>query len=143
MSSPDIAVGEPAPSLTRRILVVDDNHDSASSLELLLQLGGNQTKVAFDGLEAVDAAASFRPHVILMDIGLPQLNGYEAALRIRQQPWGKGMVIVALTGWDQAEDRKKTADAGFDAHVVKPVDFAALAKLLAGFPVVVEASREP
>ena len=134
-------VGEPTPVTARRILVVDDNHDSADTLSMLLQLTGNQTQVAFDGVEAVEAATSFRPDVILMDLGMPRLNGYEAARKIREQPWGKCMVLVALTGWGQDEDRKKTAEAGFDGHLVKPVEFAELTKLLASFPVVAAEAR--
>ena len=125
----------------RRILVVDDNHDSADTLSMLLQLTGNQTQVAFDGVEAVEAATSFRPDVILMDLGMPRLNGYEAARKIREQPWGKCMVLVALTGWGQDEDRKKTAEAGFDGHLVKPVEFVELTKLLASFPAVAAEAR--
>ena len=117
----------------RRILVVDDNRDSASTLAMLLKLTSNQTQTAYDGLEAVQAAEQFRPEVILLDIGLPKLNGYEACRRIRQQPWGQCIVIVALTGWGQEEDRNKSEDAGFNGHLVKPVDLAALEKLLAGF----------
>ena len=79
-------------------------------------------------------AATYRPDVILLDIGMPKLNGFEAARRVRQQPWGKGILLVALTGWGQDEVRRKTAEAGFDAHLVKPVTFAALAKVLAKFP---------
>ena len=128
---PNPTVDAPA-AAARRILVVDDNHDSAESLSMLLDLSGHETLLAFDGMEAVNAAASFRPDVILMDIGLPKLNGYEAAVQIRGEPWGKEMMLVALTGWGQDEDRRKTADAGFDVHLVKPVDFATLTKLLAG-----------
>ena len=84
------------------------------------------------------AAARFRPDMGLLDIGLPHLNGFEAARKIREQPWGKGMVLVALTGWGQDEDRQKSRDAGFDAHLVKPVDHAALMKLLAELQVVKE-----
>ena len=98
---------------------------------MLLKLTGHETHTAHDGLEAVEAAATFRPDVVLLDIGLPKLNGYEAARRIREQPWGKDMVLVALTGWGQEEDRQRSREAGFDAHMVKPVDPAALTKLLA------------
>jgi signal transduction histidine kinase len=133
---PEPTVSEPAAMAARRILVVDDNHDAANSLSTLLQLSGNETHLAFDGVEAVEAAARLKPDVVLMDIGMPKLNGYGAARRIREQPWGKGMVLVAVTGWGQDEDRQKTADAGFDGHLVKPVQYAALTKLLSGFPVV-------
>jgi CheY-like chemotaxis protein len=116
---------------SRRILVVDDNRDAASSLAELLALTGNETSVAHDGLEAVEAAAATRPDVILMDIGLPRLNGYEAARRVRQLPFGKDIVLVALTGWGHEEDRRKSREAGFDGHVVKPVDYQTLMRLLA------------
>jgi len=114
----------------RRILVVDDNHDSAISLGMLLSLTGNETSTAHDGIEAVEKAATFRPDVILLDIGLPKLNGYDACRRIREQPWGKGMVIVALTGWGEEEDKRRSNEAGFNQHMVKPVDPAILEKLL-------------
>ena len=139
---PNPAVDAPAVA-ARRILVVDDNHDAAESMSMLLELMGNETRLAFDGMEAVDAAASFRPDVILMDIGLPKLNGYEAAAQIRREPWGKAMILVALTGWGQDEDRRKSVEAGFDVHLVKPVDFATLTKLLAGDPAVVARGRRP
>ena len=128
---PEPTVSEPTPPTSRLILVVDDNRDSAESLAMLLKLMGNKTHTAYDGLEAVEAAATVRPDVILLDIGLPKLNGYEACRRIREQPWGKNMVLVALTGWGQEEDRQKSREAGFDGHIVKPVDHAALTKLLA------------
>ncbi len=128
---PEPTVGEPTPTTARRILVVDDSRDSAESLAILLGLTGNKTHTAHDGLEAVEAAATFKPDVVLLDIGLPKMNGYEAARKIREQPWGKKMVLVALTGWGQDEDRQKAREAGFDGHMVKPVDRAALTKLLA------------
>jgi CheY-like chemotaxis protein len=100
----------------------------------LLAMTGHETHTAHDGLEAVDAAATFRPDVVLLDIGLPKLNGYDTARRIRQEPWGKDMMLVALTGWGQEEDRRKSKDAGFDHHLVKPVDPDLLRKLLEGAP---------
>jgi PAS domain S-box-containing protein len=115
----------------RRILIVDDNTDTASSLAMLLNLTGNETQTAHDGLQAVEAAEKFRPDVVLLDIGLPKLNGLDACRRIREQPWGKDMVMVAMTGWGQDEDRRKSKDAGFDSHMVKPVDYTALMNLLA------------
>jgi PAS domain S-box-containing protein len=123
--------GEAARRSTRRmILVADDNADAAASLAMLLDLMGNETRTANDGAEALASAPSFRPDVILLDIGMPRLNGYDAARRIREQPWGKGVVLVALTGWGQ-EDHRKTKEAGFDAHLTKPVEPAALEKVLA------------
>jgi PAS domain S-box-containing protein len=121
----------PATTSKRRILIVDDNHDSAMSLGMMLNLMGNDTRIAHDGLAAVEAAGEFRPDIILLDIGLPKLNGYEACRRIREQPWSKGMVIVALTGWGQEEDRRRSAEAGFNHHMVKPVEVDALEKVLA------------
>jgi PAS domain S-box-containing protein len=127
---PDLTVSEPTPT-ARRILVVDDNRDSAKSLAMLLKLTGHETHTAYDGLEAVAAAAALRPEVVLLDIGLPKLNGYEAARQLRQQPWGKGMVLVALTGLGQEEDRQRSEEVGFDAHMVKPIDIDGLQSLLA------------
>ncbi len=125
------AAAELSKTAGRRILVVDDNPDSTESLAMLLQLTGNETRVAHDGIEAVEAAAEFLPEVVLLDIGMPGMNGYDAARAIREQPWGRRMILVAMTGWGQAEDRKRSKDAGFNGHLVKPVDFAALAKMLA------------
>ena len=116
----------------RRILVVDDNEDGADSLAEMLRIMGNDTQKAHDGLEAVAVAAAFRPDVILMDIGMPRLNGYEACRRIRELTWGKNVIIVAQTGWGQEDDKRKSQDAGFNFHMVKPVDPAALEKMLAG-----------
>jgi PAS domain S-box-containing protein len=115
-----------------RILVVDDNRDAADSLSVLLRFMGNEPRTAYDGIEAVVAAGEFRPDVVLLDIGLPRLNGYGAAQRIREQPWGKDMVLIALTGWGQEDDRKRSKEAGFDNHMVKPVELPSLMNLLAG-----------
>ncbi len=125
------AVAKPAVTTGRRILIVDDNRDSAESLALLVELSGNQTQTAHDGLKAMEAAATFLPDAILLDIGLPELNGYEVCRRIRGQPWGERMVLIALTGWGQDEHRQKSTDAGFDSHLVKPVDHDTLLKRLA------------
>ena len=122
---------KPVAAVPRRVLVVDDNRDSADSLAMLLQVTGHEVHIAHDGPEAVAEAATFQPHVILLDIGLPRLNGYEAARRIREQQRHKGLTLVALTGWGQDEDRRRSEEAGFDAHMIKPVDFGALTKLLA------------
>ena len=126
-----LARNAPAPTVSRRILVVDDNRDSADTLALWLNHFGHQTFTAYDGLEAVAAAETHRPDFVLLDLGLPKLNGFEAARKIRLQPWGASMVLVALTGWGQDEDRRKSTEAGFDAHLVKPVDTDLLTKLLA------------
>ncbi|HEY9385200.1 MAG TPA: PAS domain S-box protein [Gemmatimonadales bacterium] len=115
-----------------RILVVDDNRDAADSLALLLGIPGNQVHVAYDGPRAIEMAEEVLPDVILLDIGLPRLNGYATAERIREQPWGKPIVLIALTGWGQQEARQRSQESGFDAHLVKPVDPAALIQQLAG-----------
>lgn len=123
--------GGPAASVRgRRILVVDDNRDAATSLAMLLRLMGNQTKTAHDGLEALDVAESFRPDLIMLDIGMPRLNGYDTARRIRELSWGESVVLVALTGWGQEEDRRKSQDVGFNHHLVKPIEPASLEELL-------------
>ncbi len=125
----------PAPAsyggAVRRVLVVDDVRDSVDSLAVLLRMDGNVVEAAADGLEAVQKAEAFKPDLILLDLGLPHLNGFEACELIRRQPWGRGIVIVALTGWGQDEDRRRTLAAGFDAHLVKPVHADALRELLA------------
>src|SRR5262249_35659820 len=115
----------------RRILVVDDNTDSAAALAMLLKIGGHKTSTAYDGLAAVDAVERVRPEVVLLDLSLPKMDGYEVARQIRTQPWGKDILLIALTGWGQEEDRRRSMEAGFDEHMIKPVDFDALAKLLA------------
>jgi len=115
----------------RRILVVDDNRDATHSMAIVLGLMGNVITTAHDGLEAIEAAERHRPEIILMDIGMPKLNGYDAVRRIRDQPWGRTMIIVALTGWGQEGDQNRSRAAGCDGHLVKPVEVADLAKLLA------------
>ena len=114
----------------RRILVVDDNEDAAESLAMLLRRDGSEVRTVYDGLEAVAAAQSFEPEVVLLDIGLPSLDGYDAARRIRQQPRGKSMTLIAVTGWGQEHDRRRSREAGFDAHLVKPVDYTVVTRLL-------------
>ena len=135
VEAPQLTPPEPAPNeqktaLGRRILVVDDNQDSAESLTILLSLAGHETHTAYDGLEAMEAAEAFKPDVILLDIGLPKLNGYEVARKIREKPWGQTMVLVALTGWGQEEDRRRSREAGFNHHLTKPVDPPELTRLL-------------
>jgi CheY-like chemotaxis protein len=114
----------------RRILVVDDNVDSAQSLAMMLEIGGHTTHLAYDGLEAIEVAGKVQPEIVLMDIGMPRLNGYDACRRIRSEPWGRAIVMVALTGWGQTDDRLRSEEAGFDHHLVKPVEPAALEALL-------------
>jgi signal transduction histidine kinase len=114
-----------------RVLVVDDNKDGAETLGMMLGLIGNEIRLAHDGLAAVEAAEEFRPDVIVLDIGMPVLDGYEACRRIRGQAWGKTMTLIALTGWGQDADRKRTKEAGFDHHLVKPVESATLLSVFA------------
>ena len=121
----------PDTSLGRRILVVDDNVDAAMSLAVLLGLMGHETRTAHDGLEAMAVADQFKPDVALLDIGMPKLNGYETARRMRQETWGRQMLLVALTGWGQETDRARSNDAGFNSHLVKPVDIAEIERVLA------------
>jgi PAS domain S-box-containing protein len=113
-----------------RILVVDDNQDAANSLAMLLRMKGHDVRTAYDGIGAVDVAALYRPEVILLDVGLPRLNGFDAARRIREADHGKDIVLVALTGWGHAEDRRRSKEAGFDHHLVKPADPDALDTIL-------------
>jgi len=119
-----------APSQPLRILIVDDNLDAAASLGLLLRLTGHEIRTAHDGVEAMRVAEEFHPDVAVLDIGLPKMDGYEVAGMIRRQPWGAGMVLIAATGWGQETDRHRSHEAGFDHHLVKPVDPAALIHLL-------------
>jgi len=114
------------PARTHRILVVDDNQDAATSLATLLQMTGHESFTAFDGPAALEAMERHRPDVVLLDIGLPGVSGYEVCRRARTQPWGADITYIALTGWGQAEDRRRTQEAGFDGHLVKPVEFGAL-----------------
>ncbi|HEU4713349.1 MAG TPA: PAS domain S-box protein [Pyrinomonadaceae bacterium] len=114
----------------RRILIVDDNRDSADSLAMLLEITGNETYMAHDGVEAIQAVEKYRPEVVLLDIGLPKLDGHEVCRRVRQQPWGKDITMIALTGWGQEDDRRKSEEAGFNGHLVKPVDYDKLLEML-------------
>jgi CheY-like chemotaxis protein len=119
--------------MTHRILVADDNRDAAESMGMLLRLMGNEVRTVYDGMDAVEEAEEFRPDVILLDIGMPRLNGYDAARRIRGQRWSEGTMLVALTGWGQVEDKRRAAEAGFDKHFTKPLDPAELQRLIAEF----------
>ncbi len=122
-------VAQPAPK--GRVLIVDDNRDGAASLAMLLTVMGNDTRTAHDGLEGVELAEAFRPNLIVLDIGLPRLNGFDACRRIREKAWAKDALIVAATGWGQDEDRRRSKEAGFDHHLVKPVYAAEVNRLLA------------
>ena len=110
--------------------MADDNRDAADSLAVLLRLAGHDVSVVNDGLEALEKANAVRPEVIFMDIGMPKLNGYDTARRIREQPWGKRIHLVALTGWGQEEDKRRAMESGFQHHLMKPVEFAALERVL-------------
>jgi signal transduction histidine kinase/CheY-like chemotaxis protein len=123
----------------RRVLIVDDNADALESLSRLVHYMGNEVRRAHDGLEAIEVAREFRPDIVLMDLGMPNMNGYEAARHLRQEPWGQNVSIIATTGWGQEEDRRRTTEAGFDRHLVKPIEVAALREVLGGMT----ASRSP
>ena len=118
------------PATTYRILIVDDNADAAHTLDMLLRLAGHHTCIAHDGMAALEVAADYRPDAALLDIGLPQLSGLEVATRLRQEAWAQGLVLVAVTGWGQQADRIASQKAGFDAHLVKPVDYTTLLSVL-------------
>jgi CheY-like chemotaxis protein len=135
---PVAATGSGAAAVTagvcRRILVADDNRDALDSLAELLAMAGHETHKAGDGMQALEAAIRVRPDVILLDIGMPGLDGYEVARRIRAQSWGREPTLVALTGWGQDNDRKRSSEAGFDAHWVKPLELNRLWSLLEALP---------
>jgi CheY-like chemotaxis protein/anti-sigma regulatory factor (Ser/Thr protein kinase) len=139
-SAPASMAAKAGSIIPRRILIVDDSQDGAESLAMLLELAGHQTHQAHDGVSALEAAGRLRPDVVLLDIGLPRMNGYEVCRRIRNEPWGQDVVLVALTGWGQEEDRQQSRDAGFDAHMVKPVDHDALEGFLSSSPAAKDAS---
>jgi CheY-like chemotaxis protein len=121
-------------SVSHRILIADDNADSAESMGMLLRLMGNDVRIASDGLEAVEQAAAFQPDIVLMDIGMPRLDGYEAARRIRNQPWSRDTLLVAVTGWGPSDDDEEATAAGFDRHFTKPLDPAELRRLVSSAP---------
>ena len=122
--------GRAHPAPVSRVLVVDDNEDAAASLGMLLEMAGHEVRTAHDGEAALAAAEDFRPDVAFLDIGLPRMNGYEVAERIRGQAWGNEILLIALTGWGQDSDRLRSKEAGFDRHLVKPVDPATLLEML-------------
>jgi len=133
LGSRSAAGGTPslASAAARRILVADDNTDAAVAMAEILGMIGHDVRTAEDGVEAVELAESFRPDLILLDIGMPRADGYEACRRIRQRAWGRHVAIYAVTGWGQASDRRRTREAGFNAHLVKPVSIAAIQELIA------------
>jgi signal transduction histidine kinase len=127
-------VAASAERIARRILIADDNNDALESLATLLQLNGHEVFTATNGGTALQCAERQRPEVVLLDIGMPILDGYEVAKRIRQHPWGQRITLVALTGWGQDSDRRRSREAGFDSHLVKPLDLETLTDLLARLP---------
>jgi CheY-like chemotaxis protein len=120
----------PRENLKERVLVADDHRDSAEGLRMFLEMFGCEVRIAQDGPEAVQAAATFLPDVACLDIGMPTIDGYEVARRIREQPWGKSITLVAITGWGGDGDKKRAQEAGFDHHLTKPVNFAELKGVL-------------
>jgi len=123
----DVVAGNPL-----RIMVVDDNHDGADMLALTLSILGHQVSTLYEPLKAVAAAESFRPDIAFLDIGMPELNGYELAALLRAQPWASQLTLVALTGWGQEESRQRSAAAGFDEHLVKPVELETIERICRG-----------
>ena len=118
----------------RRILVADDNKDSAESLAMLLSIDGNEVHTVLDGRAAVEAVPGFAPDLVLLDIGMPEMNGYDAAREIRGQACGKDVMLIALTGWGQDDVKRQCEEAGFNGHLVKPADYAALKRLISNLP---------
>ena len=114
-----------------KVLVVDDNVDSVDSLAMLLRMMGHEVETASDGASGLEKAVAFKPNVAILDIGLPKVNGYELAKQIREQPWSKNVILVALTGWGQEQHRRRSEEAGFNHHLTKPVEFDVLQEILA------------
>lgn len=112
----------PNAGVPKRILIADDNRDAAETMSMLLGLSGHEVYVAQSGAEALAVAERERPDIAVLDIGMPDLNGYEVAERIRREAWGEGMTLIAMTGWGQAEDKRRALAAGFNHHLTKPVD---------------------
>ncbi|MDT3680547.1 MAG: response regulator [Burkholderiaceae bacterium] len=118
-------------ALHRRALVVDDNADNAESLAMLMRLHGDDVRTAHNGVDALEIGECFQPQIVLLDIGMPRMNGYETCRALRERTWGRTAIVIAQTGWGQTEDRQRALQAGFDAHLVKPIEFATLTELLA------------
>jgi CheY-like chemotaxis protein len=116
-----------------RILIADDNRDAADTMGMLLELGGHEVIVAHSGNEALELGRQHRPQVVILDIGMPDINGYEVARRARSEDWGKSAYLIALTGWGQAEDKERARVAGFDRHLTKPVDPDLVEEILKGY----------
>jgi len=135
-------VDPPAIAGTRRVLIADDNRDAADSLGMLLGLAGHEVRVAHSGQTALSLAQVFRPDTALLDIGMPDLSGYEVARRLRRESWGVGIRLIALTGWGQTDDRRRALEAGFDYHLTKPIDPDALAALITNDDLTVVKARQ-
>ncbi len=135
LTRPNGVATEPKPTLAdgRRILVVDDNVDAAETMAMLLDLSGYEARAAFSGQEALAMAQGFRPELVFLDIGLPGMNGYEVAAKLRADPATRAVKLIALTGWGTGDDQRKSAMAGFDAHVTKPVEAGQIDSVLATF----------
>ena len=116
--------------MTKKVLLVDDNVDAADTLEMLLGMDGFQVTTVYDGIAALAAAGDVSPDVVVMDIGMPGMDGYDAARMMRQLPGGDAMVLIALTGWGQPADKSRASEAGFNHHLIKPVDYDTLLKCL-------------
>ena len=129
-AAPKVSHGAAAPATARRILVVDDNRDNTDSLALLLQMQGHEARTAYDGVDGVELADRWRPDVVLLDIGMPRCDGYDACRLIRSRPWGADTLLIAQTGWGREIDKRRASGVGFDAHLVKPVDCGQLADLV-------------
>jgi len=129
VSQVEVSADRPA-DVGLRILVVDDSRDAADTCATVLELSGHEVQTAYDGRRALELAGTFRPHALVLDIGLPDVNGYEVARSIRAAPWGRGMVLIAVTGWGQGEDRRRALEAGFDHHLTKPIAAETLESLL-------------
>ena len=114
-----------------RILVADDNRDNADSCTMLLQMDGHEVRTCYSGPDALAVAAEFMPHMMLLDIVMPEMTGYEVARKVRAAAWGRKVVLVAITGWGQVEDRRKALEAGFDHHFAKPISMDVIKPLIA------------
>ncbi len=132
--TPVVRTGAIPHELPRRILVVDDNQDSAESLSILLRIHGHDVRSAFDGHQALRHGGAFHPEVVILDLGMPVMNGFDVARAIRRESWGKQILLVALTGWGRDEDRRRVREAGFDAHLTKPLSYPELKKLVVETP---------
>jgi PAS domain S-box-containing protein len=131
----------PVPGAGLKILVVDDSRDAADTCAMLLELSGHHVQTAYTGQRALELAETFRPHVLLLDIGLPDLDGYQLAKKVRATSWGRGAVLVAVTGWGQEQDRRRAFDAGFDHHLTKPIAADTVESLLQSLSAVPQSTR--